>query len=146
MGRIFTGALQKQETIFIALVILSIITPVYAETEISYFNVDQYFSRSYTTTDWLINNSYKYWYRFRVEATLLEFNPPSSSTTFVYARPIGPDGTFYGTRYMVSNNHTTTWIPNTAGMFAIQVRFKFYNPLYETNTIAHIQCRVSGTV
>lgn len=138
--------MKKVFVCIIALVILSIITPVYAETEISYFNVDQYFSRSYTTTDWLINNSYKYWYRFRVEATLLEFNPPSSLTTFVYARPIGPDGTFYGTRYMVTNNHTTTWIPNTAGMTANCTRFIFYNPLYESNVTVHIQCRVSGTV
>ena len=138
--------MKKVFVCIIAIIMLSIVTPVYAETEISYFNVDQYFSRSYTTTDWLINNSNKYWYRFRVETTLLEFNPPSSLTAFVYARPIGLDGTLYGTQCMVTNNHTTTWIPNAAGMTANCTRFIFYNSLYESNVTVHIQCRVSGTV
>ncbi len=113
----------------IVIIMLSTVTPVYAETEISYFNVDQYFSRSYTTTDWLNNNSYKYWYRFRVEATLLEFNPPSSLTTSVCARPIGLDGTLYGTRFPIYCPHTTNWTANSSGRNAQTARFKVQNVL-----------------
>ncbi len=57
------------------------------------------------------------------------YDENSISRVYGYARPVGLDGTLYGTRFPIYCPHTTNWTANSSGRNAQTARFKVHNVL-----------------
>lgn len=95
--------------------------------------------KSYTTSSVLYNNgdgwtSFSLTPNSQIEIYYTDTGsypvPTYAGHTYGYARPIGTDGTIYGTTNRIYRTHTTVWQPNTNGMVSYSSKFRIMNALY----------------
>lgn len=98
--------------------------------------------RTFTTSGSLAKDSSKEWDKYTIHVETVSYT--GTQFNYLYARPVGADGSILGLQQKAQLQRRTGFEPNAEGRIANTVKFKVYNADYEENSVQTNNMSSSG--